>query len=235
MYCSTESLDLRALEARIRDQHSTWQLLQLPDEVLHVMLPGLSMQLLQDQATAAVRKRGRSASSYQSALMHDAAATSSGARDRSSGSVSVLVQDIFFFGYGVTCFWGFSADLEQLLMKELVAPCQVSPWIIGFRRAVKKFMHLAAYATSWLDYRTDLQVGAYPAKEVDVDEFTFCYAGHATPNMQNDTITISRRQAADHQVRPAAQPPPSFPGCMHPCGLRMSASSPMDFILQAAL
>lgn len=39
-----------------------------------------------------------------------------------------------------------------------------------------------------------------PPDEVEIDKFTFCLS-HEQPHMQNDTITINRRQAADHKVR----------------------------------
>jgi uncharacterized Rmd1/YagE family protein len=32
-------------------------------------------------------------------------------------------------------------------------------------------------------------------------QFTFVYSVHEPPSMSNDSITINRRQAADHQVK----------------------------------
>eukprot|EP00877_Chromochloris_zofingiensis_P008596 jgi/Chrzof1/3990/Cz13g16090.t1 len=40
-----------------------------------------------------------------------------------------------------------------------------------------------------------------PAPEVEIDQFEFNYSAHEPPSMQNDTITVNRRQAADHQVK----------------------------------
>lgn len=40
-----------------------------------------------------------------------------------------------------------------------------------------------------------------PLEEPDVDEFVFNISVSEPPHIQNDTITINRRQAADHQVR----------------------------------
>ena len=39
-----------------------------------------------------------------------------------------------------------------------------------------------------------------PAADVEIDAFEFVYSAHEPPKMQNDTITVNRRQAADHQV-----------------------------------
>lgn len=40
-----------------------------------------------------------------------------------------------------------------------------------------------------------------PARDVEIDLFQFHYSAHEPPHMQNDTITVNRRQAADHQVK----------------------------------
>ncbi|KIY92677.1 Sporulation protein RMD1 [Monoraphidium neglectum] len=38
-------------------------------------------------------------------------------------------------------------------------------------------------------------------EEVEIDQFQFVYSVHDPPSMSNDSITINRRQAADHQVK----------------------------------
>jgi len=45
------------------------------------------------------------------------------------------------------------------------------------------------------------QVKPLTKKEVQVDELSFHYSMHKPPHIQNDCITINRRQAADHQIK----------------------------------
>jgi hypothetical protein len=40
-----------------------------------------------------------------------------------------------------------------------------------------------------------------PAGRMQMDELLVIYSATAQPCIQNDTITINRRQAMDHQVR----------------------------------
>eukprot|EP00878_Enallax_costatus_P023830 GHUV01025382.1.p1 GENE.GHUV01025382.1~~GHUV01025382.1.p1 ORF type:complete len:414 (+),score=120.11 GHUV01025382.1:206-1447(+) len=76
--------------------------------------------------------------------------------------------DCFFFEYGVVCFWGLSAKLEQEILNSIAKKAQQEP---------------------------------LPPREVEVDQFEYNYSTAAPPSMQNDTITISRHHANDHQVK----------------------------------
>lgn len=48
---------------------------------------------------------------------------------------------------------------------------------------------------------TPLTMGPYNADETEIDEFQFAYSSaNEPPHIKNDTITINKRQASDHQV-----------------------------------
>lgn len=45
------------------------------------------------------------------------------------------------------------------------------------------------------------QLQPLPPREVEIDQFEYNYSSAAPPSMQNDTITISRHHAHDHQTK----------------------------------
>ena len=75
------------------------------------------------------------------------------------------------------------------------APCLqygvVACWGLGEEREVAALRLLALPCS---------QQPLGPA-EMWTDELEFVYSAHSAPHIQNDTITINKRQAANHQVR----------------------------------